>query len=88
MKILADLRKNKAEEPMIEELIAPLLLRLGVQSILYIDTSLPRDRVAFARELTKIVPTRKTLPGAFSTLEEARSSINECADGLFRMFYL
>ncbi|CAG8971586.1 hypothetical protein HYALB_00009235 [Hymenoscyphus albidus] len=88
MKILADFRKNKIEDPMIEELIAPLLLRLGVQSILYIDTSLPRDRVAFARELTKIVPPRKSLPESFSTLEEARSAINECADGLFRTFYL
>ncbi|KAG9236647.1 hypothetical protein BJ875DRAFT_371617 [Amylocarpus encephaloides] len=89
MRILRDLRSSgRPIDPLIEDVIAPLLLRLGLQSILYIDTSEPHDRATFARELTQAVPQGKSVPDVFPSLEEARSSLNECCDGLFRMFYL
>jgi hypothetical protein len=89
MRILRDLRAQSAPlDPLIEETIAPLLLRLGLQSILYIDTSDPRDRITFARELTQAVPQDKPVPEVFASLEEARALMNECCDGLFRMLYL
>jgi hypothetical protein len=89
MRILRDLRAQSAPlDPLIEETIAPLLLRLGLQSILYIDTSSPHDRVTFATELTQAVPQNKPVPEMFKSLEEARACMNECCDGLFRLFYL
>jgi hypothetical protein len=89
LRILKDFRAHRASlDPMIEETIAPVLLRLGLQLILYIDTSGTRDRAIYATELTQAASQEKPIPAVFSSLEAARASLCECCDGLFRMFYM
>jgi hypothetical protein len=89
MRILRGLRKpGVPEDPVLESTLAPLFIRLSVQAILYVDTSDPSERTAFAHEFSGVVSSEKPTPEAFQTLEEARASMTECADGLFRMFYM
>ncbi|KAH8658837.1 hypothetical protein BGZ60DRAFT_382778 [Tricladium varicosporioides] len=89
LKILRDLKVRTAQEDhLIETTIAPLFMRLSVQSILYVDTRPPGDRQEFARDLMRVSSREKDIPEAFENLEEARMSLNDAADGLFRMFYL
>lgn len=89
MKILQDLRaQNKAQDPTIENIIAPLLVRLSVQSILYVDTSQPEQRKEFATDRSPVIIRAEKLPEIFQSLEQARAGINECADGLFKTFYM
>ncbi|RDL40440.1 Zn2 DNA-binding protein [Venustampulla echinocandica] len=89
MKILRDLRaQSKERDPTIENIIAPLLVRLSVQSILYVDTSQPEQRKRFATELRPVILSAETVPEVFDSLDEARASMNECADGLFKTFYI
>ncbi|KAF4637900.1 hypothetical protein G7Y89_g190 [Cudoniella acicularis] len=87
LKILRDLRRQ-AHNDLVENTITPLFLRLSMQSILYIDTREQEDRKAFAKELTHVVSKLKPIPNSFETLEEARTSLNETTDSLFRMFYM
>jgi hypothetical protein len=91
LRILRDVRNRPLplhEKFMIENTIAPLFNRLSIQAILYVDTSSPDDRRAFASELMKTNEKDTLVPDVFSSLEEARNIINQSADGLFRMFYM
>jgi Fungal specific transcription factor domain len=88
LRILRDMTRTTEVNHIIENIISPLFLRLSVQSILYVDTRDPNDRYSFATELTHVCHRKGGVPETFETLEDARSCLNEAADGLFRMFYL
>jgi hypothetical protein len=88
LRILRDMRMRDAKDDhIIEDNIAPLFMRLSIQSIIYVDTRSTPDRRAFARELMAVSSREIIIPEQFETLEEARNGLNQAADGLFRMFY-
>lgn len=88
LRILRDMRERSAKDDhIIEDNIAPLFMRLSIQSIIYVDTRSTPDRRAFARELMAVSSREIIIPEQFETLEEARNGLNQAADGLFRMFY-
>lgn len=89
LRILHDMRmRSAADNHIIEDNIAPLFMRLSIQSIIYVDTRSTPDRKAFARELMNVSEREIIIPEQFDTLEEARNGLNQAADGLFRMFYM
>jgi Fungal specific transcription factor domain len=89
LKILRDLRfESAAENHIIEEDLAPLFNRLSLQSVLYVDTRTAEIRRDFVAQLSYIRSKDEEVPEAFETLEDARTSLNQAADGLFRVFYL
>lgn len=88
LRILRDMRMRAAKDDhIIEDNIAPLFMRLSIQSIIYVDTRSTPDRKAFARELMAVSSREIIIPEQFESLEEARNGLNQAADGLFRMFY-
>jgi hypothetical protein len=89
LRILHDMRmRAKANDHLIEDNIAPLFMRLSIQSIIYVDTRSTPDRKAFSRELMNVSPNGNIIPEQYETLEEARNGLNRAADGLFQMCYL
>ncbi|KAE9379086.1 hypothetical protein N431DRAFT_553378 [Stipitochalara longipes BDJ] len=89
LKILRDLRTDSAaESDIIEESLGPLFNRLSLQSILYVDTRTTVIRRDFVAQLRFVRSKDDEVPEAFQTLEEARTCLNQAADGLFRVFYL
>ncbi|KAG0651866.1 Aspercryptin biosynthesis cluster N [Hyphodiscus hymeniophilus] len=88
LRILRDMRKLSSENHIIEDNIAPLFLRLSIQSIIYVDTRSALDRRAFAGELMNVSSEEIIISENFESLEEARNAINQAADGLFRIFYM
>lgn len=88
LKILRDLRTGSAaDEHIIAKNLAPAFLRLSVQAILYIDAGTTSDRQGFAIEMTEMSERETEIKDTFSTLEEARDTFNQAANGLFGMFY-
>ena len=86
LKILRDFRTQSADDEYITaKSLEPAFTRLSIQAILYIDQAPVSDRQALASEMTDIVE-RDTI-GAFTTLEEARDSLNQTVKGLFRVLY-
>ena len=90
LKILRDLRASSAAEnnDIIENSLGPLFSRLSLQSILYVDTRTTAIRRDFVAQLRFVRSKDDEVPEAFETLEEARTFLNQAADGLFRVFYL
>jgi hypothetical protein len=88
MNILQDMRAQNKSDPLIEDIIAPLFVRLNIQSILYVDTSLPDQRKAYGRTLLSLTNASATIPDMFDSLDQARCIMNACADGLFRGSYM
>lgn len=88
LKILRDMSRTKETDHIIETIVSPLLLRLCVQSIMYVDTRSVPERKLFASELTYVCQKGGEVPETFETLEEARTSVMEAANGLFNMFYM
>ncbi len=89
LKILRDFKTRSAEdEHVIETQILPLLVRLSVQAILYIDTRPIPERKMLVNELAYVGSKSTTIPEAFGTLEEARNHMNQIANSLFRMTYM
>ena len=87
LRILRDMRERSGKDDhIIEDNIAPLFMRLSLQSIIYVDTRSTPDRRAFARELMGVSSREIIIPEQYETLEEARNGLNQAADGLFRMF--
>jgi hypothetical protein len=88
LRILRDMRmRSRTDNHIIEDNIAPLFMRLSIQSIIYVDTRSTPDRKAFARELMDVSAREIIISETFETLEEARNALNQAAEGLFRMFY-
>jgi hypothetical protein len=82
LRILRDMRMRSGDtDHTLENKIAPLFMRLAMQSIIYVDTRSGPDRKAIAHQLTN-VSARETV-----MLEEARDALNQAADSLFRVFY-
>ncbi|KAH9215099.1 hypothetical protein DL95DRAFT_425192 [Leptodontidium sp. 2 PMI_412] len=87
LRILRDMRSS-GRDGIVEESIAPLLTRLSMQSIIYVETRCAADKAAFARKLMAVTGKDDVIPDEFKYLEEARNSLNQAADGLFGVFYL
>ncbi|ESZ93001.1 hypothetical protein SBOR_6622 [Sclerotinia borealis F-4128] len=90
LKILHDnrLRNNSQDEDMIEEIIAPMFMRLCIQAILYIDTRTIPERMAFARVISTTSSRENIIPREFKNLDVARRSLLQASDSLFRGGYL
>ncbi|TVY69017.1 putative transcriptional regulatory protein, partial [Lachnellula suecica] len=87
LKILQDIRSSSSKNRIIEDNIAPLLMRLSIQSIIYVGTRSPDDQKAFARQLTDVFGKAIVVPEEFESLEEARKALEQLVDGLFRTNY-
>ncbi|KFY78131.1 hypothetical protein V498_09185 [Pseudogymnoascus sp. VKM F-4517 (FW-2822)] len=87
--ILPDLSsRSKEDGDIVEQIMAPLFMRLTVQSILYIDTRNSFDQRRFAEKLMHVRTQEPALiPESFEDLEEARTALDMATNGLFRVFY-
>jgi hypothetical protein len=89
LKILRDFQSQSADDNhIIEENLAPLFSRLSLQSILYVDTRTTEHRRDFVAQLSHVITKDKEVPETFEMLEDARTCLNQAADGLFRVFYI
>jgi Fungal specific transcription factor domain/Fungal Zn(2)-Cys(6) binuclear cluster domain len=88
LRILRDMRRSSTENHIIEDNIAPLFMRLSIQSIIYVDTRSTHDQTAFAGILMDVSRKEIVISEEFESLEEARNALNQAADGLFRVFYM
>ncbi|KUJ15590.1 uncharacterized protein LY89DRAFT_720109 [Mollisia scopiformis] len=86
--ILRDMRWSSTENHIIEDSIAPLFVRLSIQSIIYVDAKSTHDRTDFARKLMDAYGKEMAIPEEFESLEEARNAFNQAADGFFRANYM
>ncbi|KAJ8065699.1 hypothetical protein OCU04_006371 [Sclerotinia nivalis] len=82
------LRSNSQDEDIIEENIAPMFMRLCIQAILYIDTRETSERMAFAKVISTISSRENIIPREFKNLDEARRSLLQASDNLFRGGYM
>ncbi|KAH7319427.1 hypothetical protein BKA65DRAFT_102129 [Rhexocercosporidium sp. MPI-PUGE-AT-0058] len=87
LRILRDM-KSSGKDRLIEDNIAPLLTRLSIQSMIYVETKCAEDKAAFSRRLMDAFGKDVAIPKEFECLEEARNALNHAADGLFGVFYL
>ncbi|KAH8648211.1 hypothetical protein BGZ60DRAFT_390695 [Tricladium varicosporioides] len=88
LKILRDMRRSSTGNHIIEDNIAPLFMRLSIQSIIYVETKSTHDKTAFARELMDVLGKEIVISEEFENLEEARNALNQAANGLIRAFYM
>ena len=88
LRILRDMRNSSTDNHIVEDNIAPLFMRLSIQSFIYVDTRSTSDRRAFAKELMNVSAREIIISEQFESLEEARNALNQAADGLFRIFYM
>lgn len=90
LEILPDFSTRSEEDrDIVEQIMAPLFMRLTVQSILYIDTRSSFDQRRFAKQLMHFRTREPALiPEIFRDLEEARSALDMATNGLFRVFYI
>jgi hypothetical protein len=95
---------SKEEEFLMEKYIAPLLVRLSVQAILYVDSRTLEERHTIAKALAGAKKqgadeVEQHDEGVddnmfdksewkFEVLEDARDKLNFVAEGLFRMTWL
>lgn len=91
---------SREEEFIMEKYIAPLLVRLSVQAILYVDTRSIEEKIVMAKALGGVDrtgasgpkqqddPTVEELAWKFESLEVAREKLNESAEARFRMVYV
>jgi hypothetical protein len=86
---MRDLRiRSTADQHIIAESLAPAFMRLSIQAMLYLDTLPAPDRRAVAIEFMEFSESETSIPENFTTLDEARDSMNQATSGLFRMFYM
>ncbi|KAM3075666.1 hypothetical protein ACMFMG_007799 [Clarireedia jacksonii] len=88
LRILRDIRKSSTVNHIIEDNIAPLFMRLSMQSIIYVEARSTPDKATFARQLTDVSAKEVVISEEFESLEEARNALNQTGDGLFRAFYM
>lgn len=88
LRILRDMRRSSTGNHIIEDNIAPLFIRLSIQSIIYVETRGTHDKTAFARKLMDVSRKEIIISEEFESLEEARNALDQVADGLFRAFYM
>ncbi|KAE9362835.1 hypothetical protein N431DRAFT_564987 [Stipitochalara longipes BDJ] len=88
LRILRDMRRSSTGNHIIEDNIAPLFMRLSIQSIIYVGTRSTHYQTAFARELMDVSAKEIVISEEFESLEEARNALNQAADGLFRVLYM
>jgi hypothetical protein len=89
LRILRDFKSKLAgDEYTIANSLGPLLIRLSIQAVLYIDTREASDQKLFAAELMEVNMQEIHIPESFESLEEARDSMCQAASGLFQMFYM
>ena len=89
LKILRDLKTNSAtDKHIVAKSLAPALIRLSIQAILYIERAETTGRRTFALKITEFSEDEEDIPESFASLEEARDSFNQAVNSLFRLFYL
>jgi hypothetical protein len=88
LRILRDMRRWSTGNHVVEENITPLFMRLSMQSIIYVNTKSTHDQTAFARKLMDISGKEIVISEEFESLEEARNTLDQAANGLFRAFYM
>ena len=88
LRILRDMRRSSTRNHIIEDNIAPLFMRLSIQSIIYVETRSTHDKTAFARKLMDVSRKEIVISEEFESLEEARNALDQVADGLFRASYM
>lgn len=86
--ILGDTRRSSTRNHIVEDNIAPLIMRLSLQSVIYVETKSTHDKMAFARKLMDVSGKEILIPEEFQSLEEARNVLDQVTDGLFRTFYM
>ncbi|KAH8595583.1 hypothetical protein B0O99DRAFT_622188 [Bisporella sp. PMI_857] len=92
LRIMGELRSSpklsSEDRHLIEHTIAPLFMNTALQAILYVDTRDTPDRRAFSFEMSQANESDVQIPIAFKTLDEARYSMNQATEGLFRTFFM
>jgi hypothetical protein len=88
LRILRDTRRSSTRNHIIEDNIAPLFMRLSMQSIIYVEARSTHDKTVFARKLMDVSGKEIVILEEFESLEEARNALDQAADGLFRAFYM
>lgn len=82
LEILYNIRISSENSHLVENVLAPLLLRLSIQSIIYVEARIPSSRVAFALKLLRVTNTGAPPLESFRDLQEARDSL-ACAVNCF-----
>lgn len=88
LKILRDMKNSSKKNYIIDDKIVPLFTRLSIQSNVYISTKSMDDQMEFAKSSIRIYGTENVIPQQFKNLDEARSALNQAANGLFNVFYM
>lgn len=88
LQILREMRRSSTVDHMVEDKLAPLFVRLTMQSIIYVETRSEEDQADFARGLANLSGKEIVIPDEFESLEVARNALVQAVDGLFRALYL
>lgn len=82
-RILRDMRKLSTKSHLVEENMVPFLLRLSVQSAVYVETKHTGAKKAFSGQLMEAMGDKVITSQEFGSLEEARNTLYYPATGLF-----
>ena len=88
LRILREMRRSSTGIHIIEDSIAPLFMRLSIQSIIYVDARNRHEKTDFARKLMDVSRKEIVISEEFESLEEARNALDQAVNGLFRAFYM
>ncbi|RDW65950.1 hypothetical protein BP6252_09585 [Coleophoma cylindrospora] len=88
LRILRDMKRSSTGNHIIQDKIAPLFMRLSMQSIIYVETKSTHYKTALARALMEVSGKEMIISEEFESLEEARNTLNQAAGGLFEVFYM
>lgn len=93
MKIIRDIRTkatncSQEEEYMIENTIAPMFVRLSLQTILYMDTRSTENRVAFSSYMLMLRKEATLIPESFESLDATRLALEMNVEEVFRFILM
>lgn len=88
LRILRDMRRSSTGNHIIDDIIAPIFVRLSMQSVIYVEARSAHDKELFARQLMEVSGKEIVITEEFENLAEARNALNQAADGMFRAFYM
>lgn len=83
LRILRDMKNSSTVCHIIKDNIAPLFMRLSIQSIIYVETKSTHEKKALARQLEAVSWKEIVLSEEFENLEEARNALYQATAGLF-----
>lgn len=88
LKILRDVKRSSKSNHIIENDILPLLTRLSMQSVIYINTKPTHEQIAFAGDTINIPGKDIVVSKSFGSIEEARNALDQAANGIFGLLYI